>query len=338
MHELEVNSKSTFREWGEVWYRRKRLDFSSSYSLTAKNHLKNINRIIGDRSIEDIKVYHIDDLIIHYAELNPHTGRPTAKSTLKDMRNIAASVFDFACDYEVINKNPARGRQIPKKSPQNKRRALSVTEQQWIIALPHRMRFCALTMMLCGFRLGEIVPLTWTDFDMGLMGWNINKSVEKIGNKYILKPNTKNGKSRFVKSPLELTQEMQMEKEKAVSKYVFCKKNGEMHSPSSFRSAWKSYFCDLNFHYGVHDPSITSKYHPNGVPITIENIMPHMLRHTYATLLYSSEVDILTASKLLGHSDIKTTLEIYTHLEESKVAKSIDKLDSYVSEMFKTMR
>nr|WP_312694707.1 tyrosine-type recombinase/integrase [Caproiciproducens sp.] len=39
-----------------------------------------------------------------------------------------------------------------------------------------------------------------------------------------------------------------------------------------------------------------------------------MLRHTYATLLYSSDVDVLTASQLLGHSDINTTLKIYTHL------------------------
>ncbi|MBT3319156.1 MAG: tyrosine-type recombinase/integrase, partial [Clostridia bacterium] len=40
------------------------------------------------------------------------------------------------------------------------------------------------------------------------------------------------------------------------------------------------------------------------------------LRHDYATSLYKANVDIKTAQKLLGHSDIKMTLQIYTHLEQ----------------------
>jgi site-specific recombinase XerD len=41
----------------------------------------------------------------------------------------------------------------------------------------------------------------------------------------------------------------------------------------------------------------------------------HALRHTYATRLFESNISILTVSKLLGHSSIKTT-EIYTHVLE----------------------
>lgn len=108
-----------------------------------------------------------------------------------------------------------------------------------------------------------------------------------------------------------------------------------MHTPSSFRSAWKSYICDLNCTFGGYKDGKCNKYDPHGLPMMIERITPHMLRHTYATLLYSSGVDVLTASKLLGHSDIKTTLEIYTHLEETMASKSIEKLNIYVTELFK---
>lgn len=108
--------------------------------------------------------------------------------------------------------------------------------------------------------------------------------------------------------------------------------------PSSFRSAWNSYLCKLNYQYGIHDDNIASIYNPNGIPFTIDKITPHMLRHTYATLLYSSDVDVLTASQLLGHSDINTTLKIYTHLEKMKFDKSIDKFDDYVSRMYSKIK
>lgn len=41
----------------------------------------------------------------------------------------------------------------------------------------------------------------------------------------------------------------------------------------------------------------------------------HALRHTYATRLFENNTSILTVSRLLGHSSIKTT-EIYTHVLE----------------------
>ena len=59
-----------------------------------------------------------------------------------------------------------------------------------------------------------------------------------------------------------------------------------------------------------------------------------MLRHTYATMLYNSGVDVLTASKLLGHADIETTLKIYTELRESTSTHSIGKFNAYVKETF----
>ena len=56
----------------------------------------------------------------------------------------------------------------------------------------------------------------------------------------------------------------------------------------------------------------------------------HSLRHTYASLLYEAGVDMLTAKELLGHSDIKTTISIYTHLSENGKKHSIEKLEKYL--------
>lgn len=55
----------------------------------------------------------------------------------------------------------------------------------------------------------------------------------------------------------------------------------------------------------------------------------HSLRHTYASILYEAGVDTLTAKELLGHSDVKTTMGIYTHLSERGKKHSISKLDDF---------
>jgi integrase len=56
-----------------------------------------------------------------------------------------------------------------------------------------------------------------------------------------------------------------------------------------------------------------------------KKISGHCARHTFATLLITSGVDIFTTSKLLGHTDIKTT-QIYAKLVDEKKTEAIKKL------------
>ena len=47
-------------------------------------------------------------------------------------------------------------------------------------------------------------------------------------------------------------------------------------------------------------------------------LTPHYFRHNYASILYNAGIDVLSAKKFLGHSNVKTTLEIYSHLSKEK--------------------
>lgn len=55
-------------------------------------------------------------------------------------------------------------------------------------------------------------------------------------------------------------------------------------------------------------------------------VTPHMLRHTAATLLIEEGVDIRVVQRLLGHASIATT-EIYTHVADETLRKSLQKAD-----------
>ncbi len=54
-----------------------------------------------------------------------------------------------------------------------------------------------------------------------------------------------------------------------------------------------------------------------------KNITPHDLRHTFASILYQSGVDIYQLQKLLGHSSITTT-QIYTHINDDEMKKAVN--------------
>lgn len=55
----------------------------------------------------------------------------------------------------------------------------------------------------------------------------------------------------------------------------------------------------------------------------------HQLRHTYASHLAQAGVDLLTISKLLGHSDTRITSKHYAHLADKTLANAVTKLPSF---------
>ena len=61
------------------------------------------------------------------------------------------------------------------------------------------------------------------------------------------------------------------------------------------------------------------------------------LSSTWSTMLYFAGVDILTASKLMGHSNVRITLEIYTHLDERYKQLNIDKYNQYIANNNQTL-
>ncbi len=52
------------------------------------------------------------------------------------------------------------------------------------------------------------------------------------------------------------------------------------------------------------------------------DFVPYMFRHTYCTDLQKKGIDIRTAQKLMGHSSISITAEIYTHVDTKEIVKA----------------
>lgn len=164
---LDISAQNdTFKSWADIWLKMKKPNIGNSQYKHYLSYLKCLNGYIGEVSIKDIRLIHIQEIINSLFEENPNTGKHSSKKLLTEIKNTAKQVFEFAIDNKVIDYNPAAKVQIPKKAISEERRALTEEEQAWISETPHRMQTAAMIMMYAGLRRGELIPLTWDDIDL----------------------------------------------------------------------------------------------------------------------------------------------------------------------------
>lgn len=332
---LDISAqRDTFAEWADRFLLIKSGSVSAGRMVALKSHIKYLNNHLGNHPIVKIRTADIQEIISRLAEQNPHTGKPSSRELLKAIKGTASQIFQLAIDNRIFDYNPVPAVVLPAKEHRSSRRALTPEEQKWITDTPHRAQTAAMIMMYAGLRRGELIPLTWSDIDLTSATISVNKAVEFVDGRARQKDFGKTpAATRIIDIPQRLVEYL---RQQAKNSLLVCPSAaGTIHTKSSWQGMWRSYLKDLNIKYGdftFYGNVYKSKYHPSGIPMVIPPITPHWLRHTYATLLYFAGVDILTAKAQLGHADIKTTLEIYTHLDRQYKRKAIDKLDKFLNE------
>lgn len=330
---IDVSSEGdSFGTWAERWKRLKWSEVSHTRATVYQSALDKLESL-GHLKITQIKAYDIQEIITTLSKCNPNTGRPASRKLLLEVRSVASQIFSLAIENRVIDFNPAQYVKIPAADAAQGRRALTLEEQSWILETPHRMQIGAMIMMLAGLRRGELIPLTWGDIDLDAQTITVNKAVEIIGGKSIVKPKTKTAAGmRTVNIPKLLTDFLKTHKPATAtgSTIVLRSAHGAMLTESAWKRLWESYWWELNFKYGGFPPE-TKKYSPARLPPRIPRFTAHWLRHTFVTLMYLSGVDVATAMVQAGHADIQTTLSIYTHLNKQHQRESMAKIDDYLS-------
>lgn len=159
----------------------------------------------------------------------------------------------------------------------------------------------------------------WSDIDLKRGFIHVTRSVEFESNQPIVKQGGKSDNAvRFIPIPPILVEFLKKTKQESsvLSQYVCTSASGKMFTKSAWRKMWESYLTDLNLKYGYENE--IAKFNPNikssELPMKIEPFTPHYLRHTFATLLYLENINVVTAKQILGHADISTTVNIYTDL------------------------
>ena len=164
-----------------------------------------------------------------------------------------------------------------------------------------------------GLRTGELIGLKWSDIDFKKRTLKIERSMEyryKVGEWRVGEPKSKSG---FRTIPL--TQEaIRILKEQK-------RKNSNIDIISM---EW----ADTVFLCRKGTPVKNSTYDSNLFKICdkagIDRFSMHILRHTFATRCIEAGMLPKTLQKIMGHSNIGITMNLYVHITEDEKQKEID--------------
>ena len=328
-----IAAEQTFSTLADKWLKQKHGKVSNNWYISYKSYMNALNEHLGDKMIKEIRKSDIEVIINNHFKVNPNTGKPASKKHLVNLLSTAKQIFNYAINDRIIEFNPAQNIELPKINEPIKRRALSDEEQQWILTTNHRAKRAAMIMMYAGLRRGELVVLTWSDINLDEGTISVNKSGELENGKFIIKNTAKTKASiRIIDIPRRLVDYLRFEKRDSI--LVCTNTHGLPHTETSWRRMWDSYLNEINFQHGNFGPfqqKPKSKFDPKGTPFVIPRFTAHWLRHTFCTLMYLAGCDILTARNQMGHTDINTTLGIYSHLDAVYKRKSMSKLDDFLN-------
>ena len=311
-----IEDNITIKEWAEEWLKTYKSGVSkNTYSFYENIVNKHIIPTIGKKRLSSLKKVHIQGILNKLIDEGKF-------STAKNVRLTINQILEQALENEYLHKNVAKNIKLPKK-PKNTKRALNEFEKSLIFKaeLEDNERLFLLIMLYAGLRRGEALALTINDIDRDKNIICVHQNLIFDKNKPEIKPSPKSDAgNRNVPIVLALQNFLYPYIDKMNGNYIFTMKNGELITKSSFRKMWDRIIKKLNAAAGG-----TSKK-----TIIADDITPHIFRHTYATMLYYAGVDLKTAQQLLGHSSSQITLDIYTHLDNSKTDETYAKLNNFI--------
>ena len=330
--EINLEKNDCFSLWFYKWLYDKQQDVTfnqiSSYICIAQYILKDFCY----QRLKDITKADIKQLLKTHVTLS--------KRSLSMMRSIFNQVYSFAIDERVYDYNPSINISIPKEAKNTvETKPVSLDIGNMILSFSHPLQPAAVIMLLAGLRRGELLALRYSDIRLADGVIVVNKVVENRNGVSLIRHRAKTENS---------IREIIMA-EKLIDFFIkyFCEHpNLDMDSfivPSTsekpvsikqFQRKWNSYIRELNARFGDFSDLHIKKSEiksPADLPLRIERFTTKQLRHTYATMLYKSNVDVLTAKEQMGHKSIVTTLNIYTHLDEVYKKKKIASLDDYLN-------
>lgn len=271
--------------------------------------------------VKDITILNLQNFINLLSE-----DEQTSINTVKDTLSLIKNFLDYTIILGVFPNNPAKYVKVPKKEKienTSKYRIFSADEQQLImnnLDLDDPVEQMLYIDFLTGLRRNEIRGIRWKDYTNGILtiSQQLRRSYtfEEDGTRKLNKNTTQDLKTessfRTVAIPKIADNLLQQIRLTSYQKHL---RLGIAFTTDAF------IFCDdmLN---PIEEKRANRRLQAICKKIGIEPRPLHSIRHSYATRLFEQDVDIKTVQKLMGHSDYKTTLNIYVHVMDDQKEKA----------------
>lgn len=309
--DIENASDILVDTWYEYWIGiKKQTVRPNTVRNYSERYERNIKGIIGKKLLSEVKPIHCQKIFSDMAEQGYKT------TTIYQTRITLYNMLEFAKENDVILSNPCKKSvKSDMGKPSEKKVALTIDEQRKFLmaatgqSYEKQYKF----MLQTGLRTGELVGLKWDDIDFGKRTVTISRTMEyryKVGEWRVGPPKSKSG-YRTIPLTDEAIRILKDQKEKNSKikviniewrDQVFLSRKGEPVKNSTYDTALFK-ICDK---------------------AEIRKFSMHILRHTFATRCIEAGMIPKTLQKILGHSNIGITMNLYVDATEEEKTKEMD--------------
>lgn len=306
-----LNSSNTSDIIFEVFYKKYMSDLKKrikEYSFSNKKAIieTHILPYFEGMSISKITPLDIRNFQTTMIEKKKPSGEEYSQGYLKTVNNQLKAMLNYAVSFYGLSENPCvkagsmgsfkREKNIVVWNVEEFNMFFSELSEPWA-----RLGFSILYW--CGLRIGELLALTWKDIDIDKKIIIVNKSYQFLNGKDLV-TSTKTKKSNrevfFTQNIIDLYYE-----------YKEC-----CYKPKLNDRVFP--FTKNHFHTALKNGCIKSG---------VKKTTLHGLRHSHASMLVSEGINIVAIADRLGHENISTTLNIYSHLYSKDEKKVINVLE-----------
>ena len=274
-----------------------------------------IREVIGGMPVGDVKPMHCQMVI------NQSANAGECEESMKKTRVIMKAIFEAAVDNMMIEKNPVtKIVKIPRRE-KKERRVLAKSEQDRFVEMAKdsahydEYRFVLET----GVRCGELCGLLWKNVDLKNRRISIEHSLEY-----------RTDIQEFVNNPPKSSSGYRMiSLTKTAYNILVNRQESQKHMeiPEEYQGL---VFLNCNgnpTHRGIYNRALKQIAKDMDVP----SFSMHSLRHTFATRCIEAGVRPKSLQKLMGHSEIGITMDLYVHATDEEAVNEMRKLETYFS-------
>lgn len=324
---LLMNDKITVDQWYFTWlfdFKAKNIEPSTFECYEAVYRLYVKDSDIGNIKLMDLRTAHLQRYYNKLLDIDKLDA-----SNVKRINKTIKTCLKEALKQGYIQKNWCNDVNLPKVKKEDNINALSKDDQ---LRLLEALKGIDLELLITfalgtGLRLGEVLGLKWSDIDFKENTLSVQRSVRRVveiqrdGSRIrILKevpPKTENS-FRTLPVPNSILSKLRSYKREQNelilslgedyenNNYIFCNDDGTIMDPKK------------------PNRRLSAVLKSND----IELITFHGLRHTYCTRLFEAGVPPKTVQALVGHKNIDTTMNVYTHVMKETKMEAVDKINS----------
>ncbi|WP_082518928.1 site-specific integrase [Leifsonia sp. Leaf336] len=298
-------TKQTYAEYLDKWFQRRQTTGRGLKPTTADNYARYIRDDIqpsslGRMKLTDIRRFHINDFVSDLTE----AGR--GATTVRRIAAVVQGSLKAAWHDDLIDHNPGVGIKLP-VVPKKKFQPWQPEQVGTFLdaASQHRLGALFELAILTGLRRGEAIGLRWDDVDLTRRTITVRNNRTQAGRTIVEgTAKTDAGDNRVLSMS------------DAVVGALVAWKLRQQEEAEAFKEVWTDTGYVFTYEDGqpLKPQYATRLFDKIRASAGLPRMTFHGQRHENASLLLSGGADIAVVSKMLGHSSVSVTADIYSHL------------------------